>query len=807
MKILLICLELDGRVLHEVRSDSFKGPIGIGRAKDCAWSVAGVDPSMSGHHAELFAKGRSLWLRDLGSRNGVLCAGERVERKKLRAGDKFHLGACTLVVEGVQEKDSRDLLPFHRLEQLNGPDAGRVLELCGTDDVTIGSDPSSSLLCLDPLVSRQHAVLSIKADGSVWVRDCGSRNGTSVNGTALAKDKERMLCDGDVLSVAYIEFRFTDKNVAHPRAHLLRKIGIAAATVAVVMIGYYAYASARPSARSFLGKAVALAAAGRFDEAAETARASAAARGADAYARRRAELLQNIESWRTTVAAWDEMRRLLHAGEWDRAQEISVQLSDWNWNSSDGPREGVRAERALELVRSLRGAQRALAEGVGLDGLSEVEKALQTSRTAFEAPDCTPIGTQLPWAAKLLSDAGAIAPELATTKDELRRIDETIQGIAIGRPGVEPDAARRALVALDAIRDANADRARESVGGGTRPFRASPIIASRIGEMGAPLRALAAAERTFLENVGKIAAGRFDDVRRELPLPSDALVGLHPVFPVYAEALRDLNDVLCSQVLQGWKARLESVVALGLDPGSRKRPLAIRAVLSPTLSDSVLQFVPTPAIPPVKSGDDRPAADCKYDVFVGIFDFFYFLEDLDPDEAPDRAVDGYGDAGMAFDSAVEGARAVCAKLRTFRDYAEKAAGGVGSLARMVASAQGVPGGNRIGMTLDEVKRTLDEIEDWSSVDFPARCAAEGSVRAKILGDGVRLLFEAKPDRGRAAKLAADWRAFKRSLPKWDGSDESSRELFHTALPGMSQHRNAWNALHGEAAAAAGGGAR
>jgi hypothetical protein len=81
------------------------------------------------------------------------------------------------------------------------------------------------------------------------------------------------------------------------------------------------------------------------------------------------------------------------------------------------------------------------------------------------------------------------------------------------------------------------------------------------------------------------------------------------------------------------------------------------------------------------------------------------------------------------------------------------------------------------------------------------------VRAKILGDGVRLLFEAKPDRGRAAKLAADWRAFKRSLPKWDGSDESSRELFHTALPGMSQHRNAWNALHGEAVAAAGGGAR
>ncbi len=800
MKTLLICLEMDGRVLHEVRSDSFSGPIGIGRSRDCAWSVSGVDPSMSAHHAEIFAKGRALWLRDLGSRNGILCAGERVECKKLRPGDKFHLGACILVVEEIREKDTRDLLPYHRLEQLNGPDAGRVLELCGTDDVTIGSDPSSSLLCLDPLVSREHAALSIKADGSVWVRDCGSRNGTSVNGTALAKDKERMLRDGDVLSVAYIEFRFTDKNVAHPRAHLLRKIGIAAATVAVTMIGYYAYASARPSARSFLGKSVALAATGRFDEAAEMARASANARGADAYARRRAELLQSVEAWRTTTAAWNEMRQLLNAGDWDRAQEVSVRLSDWNWNSSDGPQEGVRATRALELVRALRDAQRALAEGADMDGLTGAEDALKAARAAFEASDCTPPGTMLPWAARLLSDGAAVAPELATTKAELRSIVETLDSLAIGRPGSEPLAARRALAALETIRDSNAVRGRAPADGEARPFRPSPIVAARIGEMSAPLKALAESERAFMSNVEKIAAAQFDDLRRELPLPSDALLGLHPAFPLYAEALRELNGALCGPVCLGWKSRLESIVALGLDPVSGKRPLAIRAVLSSVTAADVLKFVPSPALVPARSDDDRPVAGCDYDAFVGIFDFYYFLEELDPDESPDRAVDAYGNAGGSFDSTVEMARAVCAKLRTFRDYAEKASGDIGALARMVAFARDVPGGNRIGLALSEVKRTLDDVEDWSAVDFPARCAAEGGERAKILGSGVRLLFEARPDRDRAARLAADWRAFKRSLPKWDGTDESSRELFDKALPGMSQHRNAWGALHKAAAA-------
>ena len=47
--------------------------------------------------------------------------------------------------------------------------------------VLVGSSPDSGLVIQDPTVSRIHAELEAKFDG-LWVRDLGSRNGTSVDG-------------------------------------------------------------------------------------------------------------------------------------------------------------------------------------------------------------------------------------------------------------------------------------------------------------------------------------------------------------------------------------------------------------------------------------------------------------------------------------------------------------------------------------------------------------------------------------------------------------------------------------------------
>lgn len=800
MKPLLVTLECNGRVLYEARTDTFRGSVEIGRAQTCSWRVSEVDPSMSGRHAELFVRHGAPWVRDLGSRNGITCAGERVRERRLRSGDRLHLGACTLSVEPAPVERRGSTLRFNRLEQLNGPDAGRVIDLPDEGEVTIGSDGSCAVPCVDPLVSRHHAAVTCKADGSCWARDLGSRNGTTVNGTALAKGKERMLRDGDVLSAAYVEFRFSDKNVEHPRAHLLRKLGLAAATVAVTLTAWYSWASIRPSARALLKSSLDLAAAGRFADAAQAATRAGEARGADAYSRRRSEVLSSIEAWRATHEAWGRVRALLSARDWDGAQAESVRLRDWNWNAADAPREGIAAERALALVRALRSAQRALSENAGERGLSEALSTLDSARSRFAglfdsaSPD---------WAAAMLDDSSAVLPEIRETLRELSAIGEAVSAIAPGSAGDEPHAAADAMEALDSVLAGNVRRREEresSAKSGKAsvppPFRASRAVEARVGELRAPVGALAGCERVFIENATAVAAGRFDDVRRELPLPSAQLLGLHGTLPVYAAALRERNEMLCGTVLVGWRARLETLRDTGLDASTGARPAVLSVLLSPGALREALAFVSSPALRPARVGAASPVEGCAYDAFFGIVDFFDFVDSLDPDSDPGPAIAAYGSSGDGWEPVLSAARRVCAQLRSFRSYAE-ARGEVGELARLVLRAR-VPGGtNVISRTLGLAGRTLVEVDLWTRRALPSACAEDGSGRARLLERGVSILLAARPDRGAAAELASEWRAFKRSVPKWDGSRESAEVVFRAALPGFGAHRTVWNYLHRE----------
>lgn len=59
----------------------------------------------------------------------------------------------------------------------------RVLLLDG-DRLTVGSAPDNDVVVDDPSVSRVHAVVQ-RLGGRWFIEDCGSRNGTSVNGRRL----------------------------------------------------------------------------------------------------------------------------------------------------------------------------------------------------------------------------------------------------------------------------------------------------------------------------------------------------------------------------------------------------------------------------------------------------------------------------------------------------------------------------------------------------------------------------------------------------------------------------------------------
>lgn len=105
-------LVLSGHALSAVSSGWFlvaasgpeKGqhiPIGarteIGRALDCDISI--LEPALSRKHAEVEPIGGDLVLQDLGSANGTLVNGEKVDKVKLKDGDVLQFHKIRFVVK------------------------------------------------------------------------------------------------------------------------------------------------------------------------------------------------------------------------------------------------------------------------------------------------------------------------------------------------------------------------------------------------------------------------------------------------------------------------------------------------------------------------------------------------------------------------------------------------------------------------------------------------------------------------------------------------------------------------------------
>jgi two-component system, NtrC family, response regulator GlrR len=91
-----------------------------------------------------------------------------------------------------------------RLRGLNGELEGRTFD-SSSDRMQIGSHPLNQIEVRDRTVSRFHCELVVRANGRVWVKDLGSRNGTRVNGTRVS---EAELAEGAVLQVGQLQLVF-----------------------------------------------------------------------------------------------------------------------------------------------------------------------------------------------------------------------------------------------------------------------------------------------------------------------------------------------------------------------------------------------------------------------------------------------------------------------------------------------------------------------------------------------------------------------------------------------------------------------
>ena len=516
-KKLLFRLEFCGRLVYEITSDDFKTDITIGRSSDNIWVLPPDDRSASNHHAKLVFKNKAFFVVDTGSRNGIYYQGQRIQEKKAAPGDLFSIGDCKLIVEAIVEnKGKKYEEQYHKLEQLSGEKKGRIYQLTGTS-MKIGSASGCSIVIEDSLVSQLHAVIENHNDDTCWVKDMKSRNGTKVNGSPLTEENAetgRMLKDGDIISIAYVDFRFWDKTVTHIRSHLWLKIGVIVATFALGIGGYLAFQTLAPSAKSIRLKAEALAANGNFASAREILQQATTARGADTDAEQRLDLSRKLGIWEKTFNDWNQARKLLSGnpgtGDLYTANDlfsglISGGRESWQWNLTQASSEMGKAQDTQRLLSSLLASEDWLNKsGDDIEYIKTLIDKLSTAVSSCEK-------NLQPYQNVIVARARDLISEM---KLEIKEYGEVTQTMDSYKTSADTT---RIIDRLKQIKQLSGSRiaSREKLGKGC-----SKIIVSRCEKLLFPLLKMQNSQKLIEDNYKNVALFAFAKFKEDIALPS-----------------------------------------------------------------------------------------------------------------------------------------------------------------------------------------------------------------------------------------------------------------------------------------------
>jgi ABC-type multidrug transport system ATPase subunit/ABC-type multidrug transport system permease subunit len=145
----------------------------IGRAEDCGLVVP--EPAVSGHHCRLTRHANGFKVEDLHSANGTYVNGVRItpgEPVWVSLGAHVTLGS-RVAMPWPPMSDSAPPPPRVRTVVSDPPKPG------GARTITIGRDPESDVQIDLPIVSWNHARITVEK-GQYILEDCNSRNGTSI---------------------------------------------------------------------------------------------------------------------------------------------------------------------------------------------------------------------------------------------------------------------------------------------------------------------------------------------------------------------------------------------------------------------------------------------------------------------------------------------------------------------------------------------------------------------------------------------------------------------------------------------------
>ena len=618
-KQLVVRLESGGVCVKECAVSELPPETRVGRAPDCFWRIPDTDKSASGHHAIIRRKGKRAVLADTDSRNGVYFKGSAIRERRLSNGDIIGIGDSKLVIE-LMSSDNGPKAEFHTLEQLGGADKGKTIPL--DKPVTrVGSGRECEVRIADSLVSHVHAIFEVRSDGYCYVKDNSSRNGIKINGTRQNEEAAltgQMLKDGDIVSVAYVDFRFWDRNVQHVRANIAQKILVVFATLAIALGGYFGVQTLYPSAKTMRLKAERLAAAGHFADAAAMAKESAGARGAELDSDQRSELMRRLVLWEQTANGWHKIRAALSDASvdlWavnaDFAKLISSDDENWKWNTADALVEMSRAKATQAmLARYLSGIER-LGRSDG-DRESFAVLASDAEAILASSSDVQPYQAQI---REFLAD---LAAEFRRVVDETGKVKDAMEGY----DSIESTDDVLASVSRLAAESARRVEERKKAG---RPV--SPLTDRICRALTMPLSELQNSLRCLESNYLAVAETRFSDFVAELPVPDANSCMADPNLTTRRSDMINQNDLLRKAILQlkSFRLYLDSEKMLKADG---KTPPAFEVLFD---SNAIAKALDCDCFGTPPPGFSVKTATSAYDALFGVNVFYQYLSSIDGD--------------------------------------------------------------------------------------------------------------------------------------------------------------------------------